>query len=584
MFQRPLCLLGLFVAALSLFWNLSYAPFWNPDEGRYSAASSEMAFGLGDHGPDWLVPHLDTVARLNKPPLIYWSTAALMRILGPSETAARLPSAFAALGVLLVLFGWGRALFGIRAGVAAALVWATAIFPFAMARVANTDMLLCASIALAGCGIYWAIETSHPWRFGLLAGVGMGLALLAKGPVGVALPLAIGFVYLCLIRGWKRAPWGALALALALAFGLGAPWYWSVETARPGFLHQFIFAENLGRFSGGAGFHKPSPKWVYVPVLLGGMLPWTGFLLPALGQFEALTTRAGRAKAFLVIWAVFIALFFSFSGTKLVSYVLPAFPALALLTGAAVAHFETWPRWARRFAVVSTLLFNALAAFALFFKPQKLHGTRGIALTPGVLLDDKIVPREVGAPWTWILLAVVALGSVLLLLAARRPSGKSLLLAQGTTGLAFLGVLTLLAGKIAQYEDGSALLRAVQPQLKSDDRVAGYLSFLPTSMVYTQRPTTFFGFRNTSGLDESELKTSPYFRRPDQFEAYLNESKSRTFVLADGPIWPAAQGNLTLWGRNNDWFLYANTPKPADFGFEFFARRKTLKKSKMPED
>lgn len=567
--RRLFSFLALLVPAVFLLWNLGYAPLWNPDEGRYSAASYEMAFGLDSRTPDWVVPHLNGVARLNKPPLVYWGAASMFRLLGPSESAARLPAALAALGVLLVLFLWGRAAWGTRAGVAAAWVWATAIFPFAMARVANTDMLLCAAIALASFGIYWAIETSRKWQFGLVAGVGMGLALLAKGPVGVALPLGVAFVYLCCIGGWKRAPWGALALALTVALGLGAPWYWSVEMGRPGFLHQFLVVENGRRFSGGEEFHVPSPFWYYLPVIAGGMLPWTGFLLPAWAQFEPLGTRAGRSKLFGAIWAIFITLLFSFSDTKLMTYVLPAFPALALLTGIAVARFEFWPRAWRHVSVAVTLLFNAIGGVAVAFKP-------------GVLLDDKIVPREVGAPWALVLVAVLALGSIFLLLAARRPSGKSLLMAQGATGLALLGMTTLLVGTIARYEDGSALLRALQPRLRGDDRIASYLSFLPTSIFYAQRPTTFFGFRNSSGLDERELAVSPHFRRADQFEAYLNESPRRTFVLSDGPIWSGARRNLTLWGRNNDWFLYSSAPKPADFRFEFFAPRKRIKRSKVP--
>ena len=128
------------------------------------------------------------------------------------------------------------------------MVWASGIGAVAMGRTANTDMLLCAAITLTMFGVFWATESQGKKRLGMgaLAGVGMGLALLSKGPVGVALPLLFAAIYLTIVGGWKRAPWGALALAVSVALLIGAPWFLLVEAQRPGFLRTFILEENLG--------------------------------------------------------------------------------------------------------------------------------------------------------------------------------------------------------------------------------------------------------------------------------------------------------------------------------------------------
>lgn len=569
MSRRLLVLLALSLASLLLLTKLDYAPFWNPDEGRYSAASYEMAFGLDGTAPDWTIPHLNTVARLNKPPLIYWTTAGMFKLFGVNEVAGRLPSALAAVLVLFILFFWGRAAFGTKAGVAAALVWATSAFPFAMGRVANTDMQLCACIALACFGIYWSIESRKKLLFGTIAGVGMGMALLSKGPVGVAFPLIIGAVYLTAIRDWKRAPWGSLLTAIVVALAIGLPWYLAVEAQRPGWIKQFVFEENLGRFSGKEDFHDKTSPLFYLPTLIGGMLPWTGLMLVCLRRFEPIATRAGRSKLFFLIWAGFITLFFSLSSTKLVSYVLPAFPALALFTGICLAGYDTWTTTQRRLGLGLSLLFNLVLGVA-------------VAVYPGVLINDKMMPREAGTPWAFIMVAALVFGSAFLLLAARRPSSRNVLVAQAAAGFLLLGILMPLADRIAVYEDGSDLVRALRPQMTKEDRLGIYLGFLPTAIVYSERPVTFFGFINKSGLDDAELERSPYFLPHEEIHEFVQRKPGRSFVMTSGPIWPAASKGLFPWGRNNDWFLYGSVPKPAGFQFDFYAPRRKDRKIKNP--
>ena len=579
MFRRLVWLLPVLI----VFWNLGYAPFWNPDEGRYAAAAYEMAHPFAGVS-DWLVPHLNTVPRLNKPPLIYWGVASAFRAFGVSEWSARLVPALASLLVLVLLFIWGTKVWNERVGLAAGLVWSTVVASVAMGRVANTDMLLCASVTLTMFGIFWAIEGSAKrLQAGALAGVGLGLALLSKGPVGVALPLLFAFVYLCLTWNWKRAPWGALALALGVGLLIGAPWFLAVEARQPGFLHTFIFAENLGRFSGQEDFHKSTSPFYYVPVVILGLLPWTGFLVPVLARWREPGDLPMRAKIFAAVWALVLLGFFSFSGTKLISYALPALPALALLLGATVGRWEEVGRIWQRAAIAVTLFFNGALLLALWAAPHHDKVTKNWTFA-GVLIDDVIVPRTVGLPRTLALSALLLLTSMAWLWTLRPKTGAGLLAWGGASAALLAATLLGVAGTVSAYEDAGRMLATLRPQLRPGDRIATYRAFVPGATPYVRRPVMYLTFQNSSGLYQSDLARSPFYStlRGDGGDAALEtwlRPPGRAFVITEGLRTPQLARGLYLWGRTNDFFLLSNQPKPAAFGanLTFASPRRSLK-------
>ncbi|RYX83204.1 glycosyltransferase family 39 protein [bacterium] len=579
------------VAALLLFWNLAYAPFLNPDEGRYASASYEMAFGLNGGPTDWLVPHLNGIARLNKPPLVYWATASAFKLFGASSGVGRLPSAFASLLILVILWVWASRVWGRRAGAMSALIWATAVFPAAMGRVANTDMLLAASIALASFGAFWVVEAcSKRGRTIATAAlaVGMGLALLSKGPVGVALPL-VGLAFYALLARVRVSSerFTRVSIALAIALLIGAPWFLLVNLQRPEFLHDFIFAENLKRFSGGENFHDKTSPLYYLPVVLVGLLPWTAFILTAF--FHPNTDgRARRARLFLWIWSLGIIVFFSLSKTKLVSYVLPGFAPLALLMGAALAD---WPKLSPRLRVAAVsiaLLLNLVVVCLITAIPkrttifQKDLVAKQWEMAPGVLLDDRIWPREEGVRWVWILSATLALQSAGWLICLRRPDTRTFaVISAGSSGLLVV-VMLQLAGQIVTYEDGSALVAAANPELKPNEKLVTFRSFLPSAVVQTGRPVVYANFKNTSGLDPRELKVSPNFPVLTSAEKLVDwldlpEQKTGAILIIKGPLEPGPAARLHLWGRNNDFFLYATRVKPANFSLDLVAPTKRVR-------
>ena len=338
-------LLALILMGLVLFgYRLGVPGLMDPDEGRYAEIAREILLLR-----DWLIPHLNLFPYLEKPPLVYWLTAASFKVLGSSELAARLPSAAAALGGVLLAYGLARTLWGMRPAFMGATVLATCSGYVVLARLLTLDMTFAFLLNLAiGLG-YLAMRREQsrlwPWAYGVL-----GLAVLSKGPVALLLAGLIWGLWIFLNspppqpsllkgEGVKARALLKLRLLFALLFrpwswlllaGLALPWFGYVQWRYPVFFHYFIMEQHFGRFLTPA-IH-PEPVYYYGPVLLGLLLPWS-FLLP----WVWLRRPRDPDQVFLMIWAGVVVAFFSLSRGKLAPYILPALLPLALLLGRALA-------------------------------------------------------------------------------------------------------------------------------------------------------------------------------------------------------------------------------------------------------
>jgi 4-amino-4-deoxy-L-arabinose transferase-like glycosyltransferase len=329
MSQQPRLRLIVCLGALSAVHFLSWLgsrSLWSPDEGRYAEIAREMV-----EGGDWITPRLNYVRYFEKPPLIYWMTAASFAVLGENEWTARLP--VAVLGVLgvLVTYWLGELVAGRRAGVLAAAVLATCPAYYAMSRFLVLDMGLAVFVAAGLCLFYRGLTGSTPSpRCFIGAAAMLALAVLAKGPIGLVLP-AMVLVPLAALPDHRRKllalPWGRM---LAVGAMVVVPWFAAMAAREPGFLRFFFVHEHLDRFLK-PGHSRPGPVWYFVPVLVAGAFPWSCFLPAA--------ARAGRAAGehalFLWSWLLGPFLFFSISKSKLPSYILPIYPALAVLVALA---------------------------------------------------------------------------------------------------------------------------------------------------------------------------------------------------------------------------------------------------------
>jgi 4-amino-4-deoxy-L-arabinose transferase-like glycosyltransferase len=278
---------------------------------------------------DWLVPKYDGQLLAHKPVLSFWAMLAGSSLFGMNEFGMRFFSAVSGLGCVLVVFALGRRMYGKETGFLAGLILLSSLFYLAVCRSALMDAHLTFFISVALWGFWEGL--SSPQRslwWMLLCGAATGLAVFTKGPLGLVLIGAVGFFTLVVARKVRLVLQLHLLSAGLVFLVVAGPWYAAI-TWKTGlsFMRDFLVGENVYRALKPMQGHG-GPVWYYLPVLLMAMLPWSLFIPWAV---QSLWKRNGREKAFLLSWALIPLVFFSLLGTKLPHYILPTFPALALI-------------------------------------------------------------------------------------------------------------------------------------------------------------------------------------------------------------------------------------------------------------
>jgi 4-amino-4-deoxy-L-arabinose transferase-like glycosyltransferase len=324
------------VALPQFLLGLDDRNLWIPLEARYALVAREML-----ETGHWLLPQLGGTVYADKPPLLFWSIA-FFSALGPgvTEWTARLPTALAAVGVCLLTWRLGLRLFSPASGLLAALALATSGGFFWSGRQALPDMLL----TLWTTGTFWALWewfTGKRRQAAIAAGLCMGFATLTKGPVGVVLPTLCGLIYLMTpgqrpkLRGWDTLLCLGAFLGVTLAWFVPAVALGGLQYAQATLLHHSF--ERYVR-----AWEHTAPWYYYFGAFPAEFLPWTLFLPQALVTGGRPGQHQGREGGwFALCWLVTTLGFFSISTGKRDIYILPAFPAAALLVG------WLWSRWWR---------------------------------------------------------------------------------------------------------------------------------------------------------------------------------------------------------------------------------------------
>ena len=472
---RATAVLLALVLALLVF-RLGAVPLLGPDEPRYTRVAVEM-----QRAGEWVRPTLRGEPWLEKPPLFYWLAGGAFSVLGETEAAARVPSVLAALVLVGATALFGARVYGSAAGLHAGFVAGTSLLPFAYGRAASMDMLLAATVTVA-VGLAGLRALGIAGRFAVVAGAAVaGLAALAKGPLGLLLPVLVLGGYVLATREWRFLRELASPQAVVAFLLVAAPWYVAIllDQGRR-FLDVFILDHNVQRFTSTVHNH-PGPIWYYLPVLLAGLFPWSGLAVPAL--FRA-RPRSSRADLFLSLWLALPLAFFSLAGSKLPGYILPCVPPLAILMGRAADRLVTQGptperlRSGRVTALVGLVLGALVAAapFALFRLQEPLWRSAipsGVwALVVAFLFSRRIGPDPPGA---LRLLRIGAAGLLLLLalaapeVLARRESGKRLfagamgreVLAWGSWRTAWMAGYFYNDGKVREVAEATEVLKAV---------------------------------------------------------------------------------------------------------------------------
>jgi dolichol-phosphate mannosyltransferase len=312
-------------AALLAFVRF-HVPLQEPQESRYAEIPRQM---LAEHRR--LVPVLHGEPYLDKPPLLYWLVMASYSVFGVHDWAARLVPCTATFLTLCFAYYWGRRVLGVRGGFLAGMILALSARFTYLSRLLTMDSLLCFWVTAALAGAHLAVlGDQFRWRTWLLSALATGLGLLTKGPVALVLAVLPIFLVRFLNRGMKRPGIGPWAAYGGIAFAVAAPWYTAVMVSDPAFAEYFFRRHNFERFV--TPFDHQEPFWYFGPEVLGCMLPWT-LLLPGLVLSIIRRKERQTDRIFFLTAGCWCILFFSLSGCKRPSYILPAIPPLALALG-----------------------------------------------------------------------------------------------------------------------------------------------------------------------------------------------------------------------------------------------------------
>jgi 4-amino-4-deoxy-L-arabinose transferase-like glycosyltransferase len=462
------------VVLVSLFANLGAIGLVGPDEPRYAWIARAMA-----ETGDWVTPKLWGVPWFEKPILYYWAAAIGFWMHLPPEWAARLPSAIAALAAAKATAWFARLHYGAGEDsiasptLLAPVIFATSVAAIGFARAATPDMLFSAAIALAMVCAASVLRRGGALRVPdgapaqnqnlltlVLWGAFLGLGVLAKGPAAVILAGGAIGVWVLVTSNWRAAFRLAHPAAIAAFCAVALPWYVLCARHNPDFLHVFIFQHNFERYLTPL-FQHQQPFWFFGPITILALLPWSAFLIAAAQEALKLwreKTWTNSPGFFVGCWAVFPVVFFSFSQSKLPSYILPAVPALALV--AAIGASRSFQRGRTNAVILSAGIGVVWIVLAIVF----LHATHKFPFT------------EMGGAIS--ALAAVALGIAIAVAAGILYAGMRKELRLAVILCSISAVATLVVASIV-------VLPALDPYLSARSHAAFFGNDLHPDRIFT---------------------------------------------------------------------------------------------------
>lgn len=445
-------LLALFV--LLYLIPLGARPLFLPDELRYAEIPREMVAS-----GDWVVPRLNGLRYFEKPALGYWLNAASQVLFGPNAFAVRLPSSLATGASALALFLLvGRFGGGTRPAALAAVILLTSLLVFALGTLNILDSVLSLFLTAAMVSFFSAHEEKRQGhRTALLAlfGACCGLAFLTKGFLAFAVPASAILPFLIWEGRWKDLPriiWvsGVAAVLVAL------PWGLMIHYREPDFWRYFFWTEHIQRFFSHEVAQHHNPFWYFLPVIAAGALPWTALFPAAAVGLK----QAGLKDPFLrfaLCWLVFPFLFFSASAGKLIPYILPCFPPLAILVAVGLDRYleDGKNRTFYWGAAFSTLVVS-------------LAGLLLVILQVGG--PTRFTPYGPGETWKWVV-ATVGLWTwaAMLFLSGKACASRIRLILFGMAPvLLFLAAQFIVPAKILQKRAPGGFLQAHSQRVAPD--------------------------------------------------------------------------------------------------------------------
>lgn len=525
----PLVLVLAVVLAIVWFGGLGHRDLIKPDEGRYAEIPREMV-ATGD----WLTPRLNGLKYFEKPPLQYWATAVAYEVFGIEAWTSRLWAALTGFAAIVVTGFAAARLWGSHVGLYAATVLASSLAFVLLGHFNTLDMgltfFLAATLAAVmaardalvrgtdptHCGASVDASTRAAGLWVLVAWAALALAVLSKGPVALVL-CGLGLsLYLVASRDWPMLKLVLSLRGIGLFLLIAAPWFIAVSRANPEFARFFFIHEHVERFL--TDEHRRSgPPWYFVPVVAAGLLPWLGLAFtgwrsawraPARGTF--------RPERLLVAWTIAVFAFFSASGSKLPSYVLPLFPSIAMLAALELKRIDarTLVRHLAAVAMLAVVAFVAVCFIERWTRfvdpPEAVSQFKTIALTS---------------------LGVWCVGTVVGALLARRDRGTLAVVAAGLAALVAWSGILLGHQAIGRGMSTAVVAQRIASEIVPDTTVYSVGLFEHSLDFYLGRTVQLVSFRDELDFGLSQ-EPSKYIATIEQFAARWQAERAPVAVMA----------------------------------------------------
>ncbi len=484
---------------------LPFMPLMEPDEGRYSSIPNEM-----NMSGDYVTPRLKGVVYFEKPALSYWATALSFKIFGKNEFSSRLFAALAAWGCIILVYRMGLFFHDVRTGLYAAAVLSTFLLHAALGRINILDMPLAFFLCMAiwsGFRFFAGTDRRKVWLY--LLYLFSALAFLTKGLIGIVLSFGVIVVWLLFSRRFRDvfrmvSPVGILLFSL-----VSLPWVILVQRENPDFFRFFFIQEHFLRYT--TKMHsRYQPFYFYIPILIAGTAPWI-FYLP--GAIKGL--RAGEPlfkreeKSLLLVWAGLIFVFFSLSSSKLIPYLTPVFPPLALFAGVIFRRSEAGRDESAPFASGGYRLFGMISPLLMLTA----------LFVPLFLANHGVKPF----PWLYLVAVPALLQGVMLFFPfwRQRGSGGGWFFSIYLLSALFFVSLTLPAScYLTPYKSARPLSEAITKYIPAETDVYQYGMSLYGIDFYTGRRTPIvddIGELNYGVQQLPQKEREHYFLYSDSF-------------------------------------------------------------------
>lgn len=499
---------------------LGSRPLTTPDEGRYAEIPREMVVSH-----DYLTPQINGIQYFEKPPLFFWVQSASIKLFGVNDWSVRVMNALIALFGCLITYWAGRELYNRRTGLLSAVILATSALYFGLARYITLDMPLSVMLSSAlFCFILGEQSelTATRRKYFLLMYVFCALATLTKGLIGIFLPGAVLFIWVLVMNRWRDIPRYYVISGAVLLFAIAAPWHILMQLKHPDFFHFYFMEQHFLRYLTSIS-GREKPLWYLPVILLGGLLPWCAWLPQAIKAHWPASMRERQNYAteiFLILWALVIFVFFWVSQSQLSPYILPIFPALALILG---RYFDgvlsKTPEKSRGFSL-------GVAAYVVL--------TLTLAVGGFIFYGGK-------DPKMLITIALLASSTLATALAFWRASPQIVLTTLIATFTVFFWSLTF---SIPPTDTRSIkpLANIIKPLLKDSDIVVSYLDYYHDLPVYLERRilvvhwwgelTYGITHQDATGLWMQDKDFWPLWQKPGRMFMIMSLKDYRSLKLA----------------------------------------------------